>query len=137
MKTVTNFEKVIAFHNAFGLPCDLPLNPNTYEDLVLRNTLFAEEVNEFWTEAATAAASMRAGQPVDPVVKANLLKEMVDVLYIVYGTAATFGLPIDTAFNRVHASNMSKLVDGKPMKRADGKVLKGPNYAAPNLTDLV
>lgn len=42
------------------------------------------------------------------------------------------------AFDRVHNSNMSKLgVDGKPIKRDDGKVLKGPNYKEPDLTDLV
>ena len=38
----------------------------------------------------------------------------------------------------MHKSNMSKLgVDGKPLKRPDGKVLKGPNYKKPDLTDLV
>lgn len=42
------------------------------------------------------------------------------------------------AFERVHASNMSKLgVNGKPIFRDDGKVLKGPNYKEPDLTDLV
>ena len=42
------------------------------------------------------------------------------------------------AFKRVHESNMSKLDDnGKPIKREDGKVLKGPNYKAPDLSDLV
>lgn len=42
------------------------------------------------------------------------------------------------AFTRVHNSNMSKLDDnGKPIKREDGKVMKGPNYKAPDLTDLV
>lgn len=42
------------------------------------------------------------------------------------------------AFSRVHKSNMSKLGDdGKPIKREDGKVLKGPNYQPPNLSDLV
>lgn len=42
------------------------------------------------------------------------------------------------AFKRVHASNMSKLGDdGKPIKRADGKVVKGPNYKPPVLDDLV
>ncbi len=41
------------------------------------------------------------------------------------------------AFKRVHESNMSKLgEDGKPVRREDGKVLKGPNYAKPVLTDL-
>jgi len=33
---------------------------------------------------------------------------------------------------------MSKLgLDGKPIRRSDGKVLKGPNYEPPTLTDLV
>lgn len=42
------------------------------------------------------------------------------------------------ALNRVHASNMSKLGDdGKPIKREDGKILKGPNYKEPDLSDLV
>ena len=42
------------------------------------------------------------------------------------------------AMRRVHASNLSKLGDdGKPIKRADGKILKGPNYKPPVLTDLV
>lgn len=42
------------------------------------------------------------------------------------------------AFSRVHHSNMSKLgADGNPIRREDGKILKGPNYKAPDLTDLL
>jgi hypothetical protein len=42
------------------------------------------------------------------------------------------------AFARVHQSNMSKLDDdGKPIKREDGKIMKGPNYMPPDLSDLV
>lgn len=42
------------------------------------------------------------------------------------------------AFARVHDSNMSKLdADGNPVLRDDGKVMKGPNYKAPNLEDLL
>ena len=50
--------------------------------------------------------------------------------------AVSFNLPLEEAFLRVHDSNMSKLVDGKPLKRADGKFLKGPNYQPPHLEDL-
>jgi len=28
-------------------------------------------------------------------------------------------------------------VDGKPLRREDGKILKGPNYQPPFLTDLL
>ena len=42
---------------------------------------------------------------------------------------------LDDAMARVFESNMSKLDEsGKPIYRADGKVLKGPNYTAPDLT---
>ena len=45
---------------------------------------------------------------------------------------------IEQALRRVHRSNMSKLgEDGKPIYREDGKVLKGPNYQPPDLSDLV
>ena len=37
---------------------------------------------------------------------------------------------LEEALHRIHRSNMSKLgLDGKPIRRVDGKVLKGPNYA--------
>src|SRR4051812_1015034 len=54
-----------------------------------------------------------------------------DLLYVVYGTAITYGLQnaLPEIFNHIHDSNMSKLgLDGKPIFREDGKVLKGPNY---------
>lgn len=42
------------------------------------------------------------------------------------------------AFELVHASNMSKLgEDGKPIRRDDGKIMKGPNYKAPDLGPIV
>lgn len=42
------------------------------------------------------------------------------------------------AFLRVHRSNMSKLGDdGKPIRREDGKIMKGPNYVPPVLDDLL
>ena len=70
--------------------------------------------------------------------KAALLKELCDLQYVLSGFAVTFGLPLDEAFKRVHESNMSKLgPDGKPIYREDGKVLKGPNYKKPDLSDLV
>ena len=43
----------------------------------------------------------------------------------------------EPAFNEVHASNMSKLEDGKAIYREDGKVLKGKDYFKPNLKKFV
>ena len=70
--------------------------------------------------------------------KADCLKELADLVYVCYQYAANQGWNLDEALDRVHKSNMSKLDDdGNPIFRKDGKVLKGPNYAPPNLEDLV
>ena len=70
--------------------------------------------------------------------RAECLKELADLGYLCYQYAENLGWDLDEALHRVHVSNMSKLdEDGKPIYRNDGKVLKGPNYAPPNLEDLV
>ena len=68
----------------------------------------------------------------------HLLKELADLVYVCHQMAACFGWDLQTAHNRIHASNLSKLAeDGKPIRREDGKILKGPNYYEPSLIDLV
>ena len=68
----------------------------------------------------------------------DALKELADLVYVCYQYAENMHWFLDEALNRVHISNMSKLdKDGKPIYREDGKVLKGPNYKPPDLSDLV
>ncbi len=68
----------------------------------------------------------------------DCLKELADLVYVCYQYAENMGWFLDEAMNRVHVSNMSKLdEDGKPILREDGKVLKGPNYKPPDLSDLI
>lgn len=69
--------------------------------------------------------------------KIDQLKELADLVFVCYQFAASRGWDLDTAMRRVFESNMSKLVDGKPLRRNDGKVLKGPNYQPPILDDLI
>lgn len=66
--------------------------------------------------------------------------DMVNQTTKVSATAARFygDDVLAEAFYRVHKSNMSKLGDdGKPIRRDDGKVMKGPNYKPPVLDDLI
>ena len=66
------------------------------------------------------------------------LKELADLVYVCYQYAENMIWFLDEALNRVHESNMSKLdEDGNPIYRDDGKVLKGPNYKPPDLSDLI
>ena len=67
----------------------------------------------------------------------HALKELADLVYVCYQYAENMGWFLDEALNRVHESNLSKLDDdGNPIYRDDGKVLKGPNYKPPDLSDL-
>lgn len=57
---------------------------------------------------------------------AGIAKEMADLLYVVYGTAVSYGIDMDPVFREVHRSNMSK-VGG--YKREDGKWVKPATYS--------
>ena len=71
-------------------------------------------------------------------IKSEALKELADLVYVCYQYAENMDWFLDEALDRVHKSNMSKLgEDGQPIYREDGKVLKGPNYQPPTLTDLI
>jgi predicted HAD superfamily Cof-like phosphohydrolase len=64
-------------------------------------------------------------------------KILANIMYCLFGYAHAMGWDLREAYNRVHISNLSKLDDsGKPIRREDGKVLKGPNYKPPSLEDL-
>lgn len=130
--TSVHYDAVKAFTVAMGQPVaeDIKALENA-ELLEMRMELIGEEVDEVLQELPVYRPG---GGKMD---KAAFTKELADLLYVVYGCAVTFGLPIDEVFDRVHASNMSKLGDdGKPLYREDGKVLKGPNYKKPDLEDL-
>jgi len=67
----------------------------------------------------------------------NIAKELADIIYIVCGTAVSYGIPLDKVFDAVHASNMAKLVDGKPVRRADGKILKPEGWTPPDIKTVL
>ena len=91
----------------------------------MQQALIAEEFKEF-NEAV-------ANEPYE-----NELKELADLVYVCFQYAENMEWDLEEALDRVHKSNMSKLgLDGKPIRRADGKVLKGPNYQPPILKDLI
>lgn len=128
-------EKVRDFHTAMGLAVDAPFSA---ELLAFRDRLLVEELAELQAEIARGIDEITQTGAVTHETRANLMKEMADVQYVLSGMAVTFGLPIDEVFSRVHESNLSKFgADGKPVLREDGKIMKGPNYHPPRLDDLV
>ncbi|MBS6141714.1 MAG: hypothetical protein KH745_03820 [Bilophila sp.] len=102
------------------------------EGIRLGLKLITEEAREL--EEAALALSWNS----EPNTREDLTKELADLVYVCWWLAARIGIDLNATLRLVHASNMSKLgPDGKPVKRGDGKVLKGPNYRAPDLSDIV
>lgn len=63
---------------------------------------------------------------------------ITDIIYVTAQQGAKMGLPIDALLREVQRSNLSKLGDdGKPIRREDGKVLKGPNFSEPNISGIL
>lgn len=111
---------VLEFHQVFGLP----VNDRSRTVDELRAKLIREEAEE-------AAEAIESGD------QEHVAKELADLIIVTEGTAITHGIDLAGAVLEVHRSNMTKLVDGKPMMRPDGKVLKGPNYRPPNMSAYV
>ena len=109
---------------------NLKSSPTKYKRTYQKN-LIVEEFKEFLDSEGMLFRK-------NLVFEAEALKELADLVYVCYQYAENMGWLLDEALDRVHLSNMSKLDnEGKPIYREDGKVLKGPNYKPPTLTDLV
>lgn len=122
-------EKVREFHKEMKLAIDQPFSKELLE---FRMKLITEEMIEM------SEAAFKLELCSDPserhVLLQDFLKELCDVVYVIKGTAVSFGMDFDKAYDLVHKANMSKL----PLIKDDrGKVMKGPNYEPPILEDCV
>ena len=119
-------KSLLEFNNAFEIPkIDSPGLSND-ELIELRIKLLKEEVEEY-------AEAARAGDLVE------VLDALADIGYILAGTIINHGMQhiYDDAFDEVHRSNMAKLVDGKVLRREDGKVTKPEGWQPPNLAQFL
>ena len=121
----SNFDRVVTFMETFGQEVKSSPEFPSEEITDLRLNLIDEEYIEL----------QQAVNAHDIVEVADAL---TDLLYVIYGTGAAFGIDLDACFQEVHASNMSKLLsDGSVLRREDGKILKGPNYFVPDLKKVL
>lgn len=111
---------------------DQPIGQFNIDQLDLQMDLIREEYLEFDEAYEKVVVDV-----LNKHSREEALKELADLVYVCFQFAAAAGWELDEALDRVHKSNMSKLVDGKPIKNEAGKVMKGPNYQYPYLDDLV
>ncbi len=125
-------QQIREFHHAFGiLANDVPTLEIPDEVHRLRLRVMGEEVAEYGDEYALTGDRDERLQAV--------AKELADIAYTLLGTVVSHGLQDEfvRVFDAVHTSNMSKLdAHGKPIYRADGKILKSDRYHEPDLSFL-
>lgn len=119
------YTNVKDFHLAFGQRIgETPAIPEDIGERELRMSLLEEEYTEYMDAEANA----------DIVEIADAL---ADIVYIACGTAVSYGIPLDKIFEEVHRSNMAKLVDGKVIRREDGKVQKPAGWTSPDVKGIL
>ena len=116
------------FHDSFGIKNNYsPTTDLSTNDIELRHRLMEEENDEY----------LEAAKKGDLIEVADALG---DQLYILCGTILKHGLQhkIEEIFYEIQNSNMSKLdVNGKPIYREDGKILKSNLYFKPNIEKIL
>ncbi len=111
-------EQAMEFRTRYGIQ-------NSTKSRTMQRDLIVEEFKEFMYAATEEGYE-------------DELKELADLVYVAFQYAENMEWDLEEAMKRVHKSNLSKLgLDGKPIRRPDGKVMKGPEYQPPNLSDLV
>jgi predicted HAD superfamily Cof-like phosphohydrolase len=96
-------------------------------DSALYSALIDEEFSEWVNE--TRMGMSYSGE----------LKELADLVYVIFGYANAKGWDLDEAVRRVHENNVGRMYqpDGTIKRREDGKIVKNPNAPKVNLEDLV
>ena len=119
------FNDVKDFHRAFGQRIGtFPVLPEDVSERELRMNLLEEEFNEYIQGEENSDIT-------------EIADALADIIYIALGTAVSYGIPLDRIFEEVHRSNMAKLVDGKVLRRADGKIQKPEGWTPPDVENIL
>lgn len=94
-----------------------------FDDRLLRAHLLIEELGEF----CQALADYNF---------VGALDGLADIEYVTHGSALTFGLPLQEAFDEVHKSNMTKAVKAGGDKDVRCRK-KGDTYVAPDIEGVL
>ena len=102
----------------------------------LYSVLIGEEYDEWEVERETFGRKNYLSYDYQPK---DELKELTDLLYVIYGYANARGWDVEEALRRVHKNNMGRMYqpDGTIKRRADGKIEKNKDYPKVDLSDLV
>lgn len=122
MSTKMNWlQAVYHFHDAFGQRIGYKPKQPPPDDLVLRANLHAEE----YIELCEAMGNGDVPEVADA---------LADLIYVLLGTAVSYGINLEPIFWEVHRTNMNKQAGDK---RADGKITKPPGWKPPRIAEML
>lgn len=123
------------FHVKYGhLISDQPTSNIPDEVKILRRKLILEEVEE--TLSAMGFTESGDWSGFEDIVE--IADGIADTIYVLVGTAISYGIPIDRVFREVHSSNMTKTpVKAEPGKKYGTKTPKGPDYKPPQIDRIL
>lgn len=145
-----NFQDVGAFHQKFGLPVSNRGNAGPREVptelLEFRIGFMLEELTEFCEGAGyklwvTPEGVVLERQPDWNPDHAKMFDALLDLAYVVFGTAHIEGYPWQEGWNAVQAANISKVraaKDGSDSKRGSSfDVVKPEGWTAPDIGEVL
>jgi predicted HAD superfamily Cof-like phosphohydrolase len=147
-------DRVREFHTAFNHPVATALTVPDAKTRLLRFKLLLEEVLEYGRAVGikglceqllekfeTDTRETLDGFAINPLYITDQVAAadaLGDIDYVCQGANIVHGFPSEAVAIEIHRANMSKLgEDGKPVHAADGKVVKGPNYRAPDVEGVL
>jgi predicted HAD superfamily Cof-like phosphohydrolase len=117
------------FMQQFDLPA--PDQPGLYPDtLPMWETMLQEEMAEFLHALQEFKQLAQCDAPEQVRRMAELTAEGVDVLNVLCGLLLSQGMPLEAMTEAIHQVNLRKQIDGKVVRRADGKILKPAGWQA-------
>lgn len=162
---MTTEARTIEFHEAFGHPVRTKPQTLSREEAILALALIEEEylelVDALFPELLDEMASeytslspvrtLKREQQMRKEFKImdrdmtnyapNLIKvadAVADLDVVVNGAGIRHGFDMQALSREVFDSNMSKLgIDGEPILREDGKILKGPGFREPDIAGVL
>lgn len=102
--------------------------PGMPYERIAQGTLYMKLVKEEFAEL------MHAWNEEDLI---EIADACADLKWVIEGLEHSLGIPQQEVWDEVARSNMSKLVDGKLIKREDGKVLKPDTFVRPDLEKIL
>lgn len=130
-------------------PVDVP-TPMSKSEVYFLVTMMLDEIMELFATVAGPEETkesminmiresrnlpQESGSPEE--ITAAQADAMVDCYVYMLNAAAKKNVDLSSVFKVVHRANTAKIVDGKVLRREDGKILKPPGWTAPDITSEI